>query len=77
LSAGINRDDLVQVVRAIAYEAVFAVLNSIDEGYDPDAPDDCPGWSLMETGSDQALTGRSIGGLHESVLSLDPSGHKG
>src|SRR5262249_3953320 len=43
-----------------------------------DAPEDAPGWRLMETRppSDQ-LTGRDVGGLHEDILMLDPSGRDG
>jgi len=61
-----------------AYEAVFAVLSILDEGYDPDAADDAPGWRLMETESQSdQLTGRDVGGLHEDILTLDPSHREG
>ncbi len=46
----------------------------IDEGYDPDAPDDAPGWTLMETDSGDNATGRRVGGLHESLPEFDPNG---
>ena len=77
LEAGADRNDLVRVVRAAAYEAVFTAVWAIDEGHDPDAPDDCPGWRLMETQPDCHPTGRVVGGLHESFQSMDPSGHEG
>jgi hypothetical protein len=78
LGQGADPADLSRALRLAAYEAVFTVLSIVDEGYDPGAPHDAPGWRLMETepGSDQ-LTGRDIGGLHESILSLDPSGNEG
>lgn len=78
LEQGANPDDLSRAMRLAAYEAVFTVLSILDEGFDPDAPEGAPGWRLMETGppSDQ-LTGRDVGGLHEDVLSLDPSGREG
>jgi hypothetical protein len=78
LEQGANPSDLSRAMRLAAYEAVFTVLSILDEGYDPDAPEDAPGWRLMETGplSDQ-LTGRDVGGLHEDVLTLDPSGLEG
>ena len=57
---------------------MFAVLSILDEGYDPDAPEDAPGWRLLEgeAESDQ-LTGRDVGGLHEDTLTLDPSRREG
>lgn len=78
LGQGANPSDLSRALRLAAYEAVFTVLSILDEGYDPDAPEDAPDWRLMETGppSDQ-LTGRDVGGLHEDILTLDPSGLEG
>ncbi|MGX9887920.1 hypothetical protein [Streptomyces sp. NPDC002276] len=32
LAAGANRDDLVRLARAVAYEAVFATLETLDGG---------------------------------------------
>lgn len=61
----------------IAFETAFGVLNRIDEGYDPAAGDDAPGWTLIETDADGTPTGRPVGGLHEDVLSLDPTGREG
>jgi hypothetical protein len=50
----------------------------VDEGYDPDAPEDAPGWRLMETtAASGQLTGSDVGGLHEDILMLDPSGCEG
>ena len=49
----------------------------IDEGYDPDAPHDSPGWALSETSADsETITGRAVGGLHESLLQVDPQGRE-
>lgn len=54
------------------------MLSVLDEGYDPQAPADAPGWQLMETGAaSKQLTGRDVRGLHEDILSLDPSGREG
>jgi hypothetical protein len=58
-------------------EAVLDAVVAIDAGYDPEAPDDCPGWELVETDPDGNPTGRAVGGLHESFLSVDPSGREG
>jgi hypothetical protein len=76
LDAGASPGDLSRLLRAIAHEAVFSVVNRIDEGHDPDAPGDSPGWVLVETDQD-APTGRVVGGLHEDLLRLDPSGRDG
>jgi hypothetical protein len=74
LEQGANPGDLSRAMRLAAYQAVCTVLSILDEGYDPHAPADAPGWRLMETEteSDQ-LTSREVGGLHESILMLDPS----
>jgi hypothetical protein len=77
LDAGVDRTDVVRVVRAAAVQAMLDAVVAIDEGHDPEAPDDCPGWALVETDPDGNLTGREVGGLHESVLEVDPSGQQG
>jgi hypothetical protein len=50
-----------------AEEAAREILAAIDEGYDPDAAEDAPGWALvevdLETGEE---TGRDLAGLLES-----------
>lgn len=78
LEQGVNPADLSRAMRLAAYEAVFGVLSVIDEGSDLDAPGDAPGWCLMETESQSnGLTGRNLGGLHEDLLGIDPSGREG
>ena len=74
--AGVNSDDLGRVARCVAYESIFSVLNRIDEGGDPEA-EDAPGWALAEVDANGEGTGRVVGGLHEDLLSLDPSGREG
>lgn len=77
IDAGARLEDLTLLVRAIAYETAFSVINRIDEGYDPGAPPDAPGWILMETDANGKPTGRDVGGLHEDLLMLDPTGREG
>jgi hypothetical protein len=83
LAAGADRADVVRLARHAAYGAVFSTLYRIDEGYDPETTiDGLPGWQLMEAieidhSGDVELTGRVVGGLHESILMMDPSGHEG
>ena len=81
LSAGSAREDIGRVARSVAYSVVFDLLYHIDYGRDQDLSDDYPGWALMETealdGEEPTLTGRDVGGLHEDILSMDPSGREG
>jgi hypothetical protein len=77
LDAGIAPEDIGRVARLVAYETTFAVLNIIDEGYDPDGDEQLPHWILVEETANGKRTGRVVGGLHESLLSLDPSGREG
>jgi hypothetical protein len=77
LEAGASLDDLSTLLRAIAYEVAFGLVDRIDDGHDHDAPDDSPGWRLVETVGQDAITGRVVAGLHEDLLTLDPSGHDG
>jgi len=76
VAAGASIDDVVTVMRAAAYEAAFGVVMRLDEGEDSSAPDDSPGWTLMETRGD-TLTGRLMDALHEDLLMLDPGGREG
>ena len=75
--SGISMNDVGCVARFVAYSTTFSVLNRIDEGCDPEAAEDVPGWVLAETNSEGEGTGRVIAGLHESILLLDPSGREG
>lgn len=77
LTAGADRDELVRLVRAIAYEAVFATLDTLDEGGPVRAPETTGGWVVMETAEDGSLTGQPLSGLHEDLLTTDPGGRDG
>jgi hypothetical protein len=77
IAQGATVESVAAAMRLAAYEAVFATLSIIDDGHDPDAPADAPGWLLVETDAEEQLSGRRVGGLHESLLSLDPSGREG
>ena len=76
LDAGASMADLALALRSVAYETAFGVIDRVDEGFDPEAPDDAPGWRLIEIDANMP-TGRNVGGLHESLQSLDPSGREG
>ncbi|MEU1077300.1 MULTISPECIES: hypothetical protein [unclassified Streptomyces] len=77
LDAGADRDDLVVLARAIAYEAVFAVVDELDCGGDVNVSGVDVGWAVMESGEDGCSTGRPLSGLHEDLLTMDPSGRDG
>ena len=74
--AGVTLEDLGRVARFVSYESIFSAINRIDEGGDPEI-DDAPGWALVEVGPEGDATGRIVGGLHEDLLMLDPSGRDG
>jgi hypothetical protein len=74
LDRGADPELLAEALRGAVFDAVGDVIMIIDEGYDPDAPDNAPGWTLVETDSDGNATGRQVGGLHESLLEVDPNG---
>ncbi|MFF1299069.1 MULTISPECIES: hypothetical protein [unclassified Streptomyces] len=77
LAAGADRADLVRLVRAVAYEAVFATLDELDAGGGANASGVEAGWVVMEAGGDGGPTGRALSGLHEDLLTMDPSGRDG
>jgi hypothetical protein len=48
-------------------EAARAILATIDEGHDPEASEDSPGWALIEVDPDTGdETGRDLNGLLET-----------
>jgi len=74
LDRGTDEELLAKALREVVFNAVSGVIMIIDEGYDPDAPDNAPGWTLVETDSDANATGRQLIGLHESLPDIDPNG---
>ncbi|MGW2017668.1 hypothetical protein [Streptomyces sp. NPDC001927] len=77
LDAGADKDDLVLLARAVAYEAVFAVVDELDCGGDVNVSGTDVGWAVVESGEDGSPTGRLLSGLHEDLLTMDPSGRDG
>ncbi|MET8451656.1 hypothetical protein [Streptomyces sp. NPDC005209] len=77
LAAGADREDLVRLVRAVAYEAVFATLDELDADGDVNVSGVEAGWVVMESGEDGSPTGRALSDLHEDLLTMDPSGRDG
>ncbi|GGF00882.1 hypothetical protein GCM10011611_03080 [Aliidongia dinghuensis] len=67
-SAGIATEDLGALARFIAHETAIGILNCVDEGHDPVADANAPGWALVETDATGAATGRTVVGLHEDAF---------
>ncbi|WP_229815854.1 hypothetical protein [Streptomyces lucensis] len=77
LAAGANEEDLVRLAQVIAFEAVCATLDELDSGSDVNVSGIDVGWLVMESAEDGSPTGRALSGLHEDLLSMDPSGRDG
>ncbi|GGS76936.1 hypothetical protein ACFFV7_07880 [Nonomuraea spiralis] len=73
---GAELDDISRLAQAIAYETAFGILYLLDLGQDSEMGD-TSGWRLVETDSNGNATGRSINGLHESLLGVDPTEAEG
>lgn len=72
LAAGVDPADLQEVARAIFLHATFDAVQTVDEGYDPQAGEGMPGWLLTEVGGDLMLTGRMLDRLHEDLFTTEP-----
>jgi hypothetical protein len=72
LEAGASSVDLATAMNAASYEAVFGLLALLDERADPDGESDDDSWALVDPESNQ-----SIDGLHEDLLTADPTGQEG
>jgi hypothetical protein len=77
LEAGADRDDLVRLARAVAYDTVFSMLFYLDDDQPDEPAKALPSWWLSELDQTGNPTGRAIQGLYEDLLSLDPSGLDG
>ena len=75
LDAGLAPDAVSKAMCVAAYQAVVGTLWELTGG--DQAPDGAPYVALMEVDEDGNLTGREAGGLHEDLLSLDPTGQEG
>lgn len=74
LDQGAGQELLAEALRRVVFDTVQELIMVVDEGRDPDAPGNAPGWTLMETDIGGNSTGRHVGGLHESLLEVDPNG---
>lgn len=76
LEAGVDRADLVELLRAVQAEFLFEVCYLLEDPslYEPELDD--VGWCVVSTDENFEPTRRSVGGLYESVLDMDPSGRE-
>lgn len=77
VAGGADLGDLRRVMRAVAFESVFATLDELDAGGDVNVSGVDVGWSVIETGEDGGPTGRVLRALHEDLSGTDPSGRDG
>jgi hypothetical protein len=83
-AAGVDDEVIAGLVRRTAYNLAFHMtylIDAPDGTWYPDEPHhhvdaDHPRWRLMEVAPDGSLTGRDVGGLHESLMETDPRGEE-
>lgn len=82
-SSGASVEDLRQLARGVAYSTIFRVLYLLDEGPNYALRDlikvwepGFPNWGLTVLDDNNEAAGW-MGGLHEGLLSSDPSGREG
>jgi hypothetical protein len=84
LAAGGSREDIRQALSVSLYSVAFDFVYLLDEpegtfhATEPvsDVAEDEPRWVLMEASPSGDLTGRDVGGLHESLMDTAPGGER-
>jgi hypothetical protein len=76
LDLGVNRKDITDIVRVQQYQMMFDLCYLLDDPgeLEPELGD--MGWVLYEVDRHGHRTGRLVQGLHESALSMDPTGRE-
>jgi hypothetical protein len=75
VKAGVSADDLTEIVRCAQAELLFQLCYMLEDNGLPEPELEGLGWGLFQTDE----SGQPIGpiyGLHESVLSMDPTGRE-
>ncbi len=73
---GVDREDIVDLVRGMQVRLLADFCYLLDDPSLDEAGVEDLGWALVEANDDCEPTGTVIGGLHESVLSTDPTGRE-
>ncbi len=76
LDLGANREDIVDIVRGMQYQTLFGMCYLVDTMNEDIQEIGELNWILHEIGKDGKLTGRIVQGMHESALSMDPTGRE-
>ncbi|MBN2392440.1 MAG: hypothetical protein JXR84_17045 [Anaerolineae bacterium] len=76
LAEGVDRQDIVDIVRVKQYETLFDLCYLLDDPGDLEPELEEMHWVLHEVGQNGRLTGRIVQGLYESLLSMDPTGRE-
>jgi hypothetical protein len=82
LACGIDASDLTDVVRDAQMLTLFNVCQALDnpvhgiEDLQKSIPENVE-WRVVEYDGERERIGRLVRGLHESVMSLDPTGREG
>jgi hypothetical protein len=75
IDKGADPADLTEVARTIQWHLLFRLCYLLDDPHIEEPELQHIAWSLVEVAADKP-TGRIVGGLHESVLDMDPTGHE-
>lgn len=73
---GVEREDIVDLVRGMQVRLLADFCYLLDDPSLDEAGVEDLGWALVEANDDCEPGGTVIGGLHESVLSTDPTGRE-
>jgi hypothetical protein len=76
IEAGADRQEIGLLARFVAFETVFSVVHTLDEGYDPEQEGQLPGWALLERDPLGHITKRMLTHLHEDLPKLETTSEK-
>lgn len=72
---GATNEEIAEVVRGMQAQALFSFCYLLDDPGDVEPEVAEVGWALVEVDGEGNVLG-DIGGLHESVLEMDPTGRE-
>ena len=76
LKAGASPDDLTELVRGMQWRLLFDLCYMLEDPAFVEDELDGFGWALVATDAHGEPTDEVIGGLHDSVLEMDPDGRE-
>lgn len=76
-AAGVSDKDLIEIARCLQAQMIFEIGYLLDGGSLTDISDEEQvTWGLFQTNESGVPFGPAVGGLHESVLEMDPTGRE-